>query len=471
MKRKGLFALLLTGFVLFLFSCTKLNSPTELGDELIPAVDNINTFDTTLEVQTSYHPYNDSSRHVLGENMALGKLNDPVFGTTTADMYFNLSSSVYGTSPFNHRDSVKLIDSVVLQLAYVGAFGDTSQSGQLNVQVSDILSNNGFVDTLAYRYDHEGFTTGSSLGTSFFNVSRLKDTQTLIRKQDTTKVANVLRIRLNNSLGDRLKDFDTSANGAYRNDSLFRVAFRGLAVKTTAVTSQGTLAYFNLSNAATELRVYYKGQKGGVVDSAQSAVFRHTTWSQANSISRTPGGEYLASLNVPSPQQIYIQSSPQGSYAGIYIPGLSSFPNRIIHRAELIAFKEPSAAENSLTPPNRLFLDHKGTTDSAFLFDNDIPAIGDGSFNLGIFGGNLRNDNSYRFNITRYVQGIVTRRERNDSLRLYAPLRTILNSRLYGQQVSIPVLSVIANGRVVLAGANHTDPARRLRLRIIYSNI
>jgi hypothetical protein len=83
----------------------------------------------------------------------------------------------------------------------------------------------------------------------------------------------------------------------------------------------------------------------------------------------------------------------------------------------------------------------------------------------------LRSDNSYRFNITRYVQGIVTRKEPNDSLRIYAPLRTVLQSKLFGQKVTVPVLSVIANGRVTLAGANHPDPARRIRLRVVYSNL
>jgi hypothetical protein len=56
-------------------------------------------------------------------------------------------------------------------------------------------------------------------------------------------------------------------------------------------------------------------------------------------------------------------------------------------------------------------------------------------------------------------------------MRLYAPLRTTLYSKTLGQAVSVPVLPAIANGRVVLAGDNYPDPALRLRLRIIYSNL
>ncbi|MBB1285652.1 DUF4270 family protein [Flavisolibacter sp. BT320] len=471
MKLKVLAALLPFGFAFFLYSCTKLNEPTELGDELLPVVDNVNTFDTTLELQASYYPFNDSSRNLISENMALGKINDPVFGTTTADMYFNLSSRVYNASPFYNKDSVLGIDSVFLTLAYAGSYGDTaSGSSRVNVDVAEILQDNGFNDTTLYRYDQSGFTTGPVLGTTTFTPSQFKDTITLIQKRDTTKLVNVLRIKLSNSLGQKLAQFDTTGNGGYKSDSLFRTLFRGLAVKTTDVSGPGVLSYFNPGNTVSSLTVYYRYTKDGVKDTS-SAVFQHLTYSQANSIRRTAGGEYLANLAKTNSDQLYIQSAPQGSYVAISAPGLSTFPNKIIHRAELIAVKLPSAAENIFTVPNRLLLDHKGPTDTAFLFSQDIQIEASGSLNLSQFGGTLRNDNSYRFNITRYLQSIVTRNDRNDTLRLYAPLRSTLFAKTIGQYVSITNLSNIAAGRVVLAGVNHPNPASRLRLRIIYSNL
>jgi hypothetical protein len=403
--------------------------------------------------------------------MALGKLNDPVFGTTTADMYFNLSSSVYGSSPFGNKDSVLGIDSVVLQLAYAGAYGDTTGASSVNVEVAQINKGNDFTDTMLYRYDHPGFSTGPAISSTSFTVPQFKDTITLIRKSDTTRVANVLRVRLNNSLGQELSQIDTAGNGGYKNDSLFRTVFRGLAVRTTSVSGAGTLAYFNLISTGTALTVYYRSTKNGVKDTS-SAVFQHAKYSQANSIRRTPGGEYLANINAINPQQLYIQSSPQGSYVGIGVPQLNTFPNKVIHRAELIAYKLPSSLETTFASPQRLLLDHKGASDTAFLFDNDIQPNPDGSINLASFGGHLRSDNSYRFNITRYVQGIVTRKERNDTLRLYAPFRSVLFSRAIGNRfVSVPNMTNIAYGRVVLAGTTHPDPALRLRLRIVYSNL
>jgi hypothetical protein len=469
-KFNGLFALLTLGFVLFLFSCTKLNEPTELGGELLPAVDNVNTFDTLLPVSASYHPFLDSTVNVINDNMALGRLQDPVFGNTTADMYFNLSSSTYGSSPFYHQDSVIAIDSVVLTLAYAGAYGDTTASSSISVAVSEINKNSNFVDTSYYRYDQAGFTTGPVLGTKTFSIPDLKDSVVVVRKKDTVKLANVVRIRLDNSLGEKLRRFDTTANGPYKSDSLFRVAFRGLAVKATAASGVGTLAYINLSNANSGLTVYYRYSKNGVKDTA-TAAFTHSTYSQANSILRNPGGEFLANLNTASPEKLYIQSGPTGSYAGISVAGLTGLPNKVIHLAELITYRVPSAFDQILTKPDRLLLDHKSAGDTAFLFEKDVPTDISGSFNLTQFGGTLKGDNSYRFNITRYVQGIVTLKEPNDSLRLYAPFRSILYSKSPGTEVSLRNLSNVANGRVVVAGPNYPDPAMRPRLRIVYSNL
>ena len=476
MNLKGLLALFSSLLVLF-FSCTKINEATELGGDLIPTVDNVNTFDTTIDITAAYFPYDDSSKHLINENMALGRLNDPVFGTTTADMYFNLSSTVYGSYPFGARpDSVKAIDSVVLTLGFKAAYGDT-MSSQLSVEVSEIATQTGFSDTMAYRYDHAGFnTTGPVLGSKTFGFRSFKDTAYVNRKGDSTKSVNVLRIRLNNSIAEKLKGFDTAG---YKNDSLFRTLFRGLAVKTISTTGgQGAFAYFNLTDFTnSRLIVYYKVGRATGIDSGASISFIHNSYSQANSIRRTAGGDYLANLNQSSSQKLYIQSSPTGSYIGMAIPQLSSFPNKVIHRAELIAYKMPSVSDNLFAVPGRLLLDHKGTNnskDSAYLFENDLQPGFDGSLNFAVFGGNLRSDESYRFNITRYVQGIITRKERNDSLRLYAPFRSNLFARnlgVNGQSISIPNLTNNGSGRVVVANGNFPDPSKRLRLRIIYSNL
>ena len=95
MKKKYLALTLgtITTSLLILFSCTKINEATDLGGNLIPPVDNIHTFDTTLEVQVfndSFTVVTDSTIALPGFTHFLGKINnDPFFGKTNAQMFLS----------------------------------------------------------------------------------------------------------------------------------------------------------------------------------------------------------------------------------------------------------------------------------------------------------------------------------------------------------------------------------------------
>jgi hypothetical protein len=97
--------------------CKKINEATELGGGLIPPIDNINTFETFLDIETDNLLFADTTKVYFNDDLALGHIsNDPEFGVTHADAYFNISSSNYFTYPFINRDSVT-IDSVILSLS------------------------------------------------------------------------------------------------------------------------------------------------------------------------------------------------------------------------------------------------------------------------------------------------------------------------------------------------------------------
>ena len=472
-------------FIVLFSSCKKINEATELGGDLIPAVDNINTFDTLLAAQSNNAPFNDTAKLSYRDQVALGTLNDPEFGTTKAEVYFNVSAASYGTYPFvttapNNPDSLQ-IDSVILSLAYKGAYGDTNS--QHKVHVFEIDQNAGFNDTTGHRFSAPDIaTTGSELGSKTYIINTLNDSFAVGFKVDTPKVANVLRIPLAKTLGTRLAGYDISsgANGGFKSDSIFKTLFRGLALKVDNLGGNGGLAYFNLTDTGTKLTVFFRSRKStGAWDTAKFD-FVHSTGGEANIIRRSPGGSYntyLANRNGPD-DRIFIQSSPGGSYGAIFFPGLNTFGNKVIHRAELIVTKIPSAvpvSDQIFTPPARLMLDRINKTgDTAFILQNDLTPGLDGSLSYNLFGGTLNADNTYRINITRHVQGIVTRHEPNDTLRLYAPLRAFdWASNLAASQnhIAIPILSRVADGRVVLAGGSYPDPNVRLRLRIIYSNL
>jgi len=453
--------------LLFFPSCKKINESTQSGDDLIPAADNVHTFEMALTAATSNILFNDTTK-VLGTDLvALGDLNDPEFGHTHANIDFNITPSSFGLYPFVKTDSLN-IDSVVLSLSWKGAYGDTLTNGIQTVRVYEIDQNSGFSDTIRYKFsdpNSDFATTGSQLGSATYTINKLKDTIVLIRGTDTSKVNNVVRIRLDNSFGNRLAQYDTT-NG-YKNDSIFRTLFRGFALK--ADPGGNALSYFNLSDITnTKLTVYFRY---GNTDTS-SFNYYHVVNGQSNYINRQNGGNYQAYLTSGAGENIYIQSAP-GSYVSIKIPQLDTFSNKVIHRAELLAVKIPSVADNIFTPPSRLILDrtNKSTPDTAFMLEKDLVADVSGGIAFAPFGGTLLSDNTYRFNISRYVQSIVTRHIPNDTLRLYAPLRTNLYNSNFLSYLALPIISAIANGRVVLGGGTHADPAMRLRLRIIYSNL
>ena len=478
------FVVLIVSFFLVLFSCKRINEATELGGDLIPAVDNVNTFEISLNALTKNSILtnfikNDSGHRVYyDDQVALGDFNDPEFGHVHANFCFNVSAPVRGSYPFlPRRDTIHAIDSVVLSLRVSGAYGDTLSNGIQTVNVYEIPftgPSSSLNDDSLYRYnDPASDFNGTLVGTKTYTITRLRDTTEILNPGRVNKVANVLRVKLDPSIGNKLAQMDTTSgpNGGYKNDSVFKTIFNGLAVK--ASNSGNALSYFSLADTATKLIVYYK-YKVNQKDTAAIVEYSHNTDGQSNYVNVQPGGNWSASLNNSSSDKIYIQSSPSGSYTPIVIPDLSTFGNKVIHRAEIVATKIPSASENTFTPPFRLLLDRYRTSaagDTSLLFEKDLLIGNDGSIGYLNFGGTIKN-NLYRFDITRYVQGIVTRHERNDTLRLWAPLRVweySNNSRSYVR--NLPVNSRVAEGRVVLAAGNYADPGSRLRLRIVYSNL
>ena len=104
-------------FNVIVISCTKINEATELGGDLIPEVDNINTFEATYETVTDNRRFTDTTRIVNSSDLVVGHLNDPEFGKVDAGFHFNVLPTQFGKYPFVHKDSVIVMDSVVLQLA------------------------------------------------------------------------------------------------------------------------------------------------------------------------------------------------------------------------------------------------------------------------------------------------------------------------------------------------------------------
>ncbi len=467
--------------ILLAFSCEKIDT-TDIGDDLIPAVDNVHTFDTIMDVITDNVLLPDSTRVLRSEAHAWGVIqNDPEFGKTKGEVYFSLTPNGYGTHPFPKKDSTLEIDSVVLAVAYVGAFGDTANSIQ-RITVHEIDQDAAFEDSvIGYPLTAAGIAVHvASLGSKLVDFKTLDDSVIDVRKRDTFRLKNQLRIQLDKTLANRFLAYDTS--NAYKNDSSFKAVFKGFALKVDEAGSpqKNALAYFLPSGANTKLIFYYRVKNGSAVTDTLSAEFGfyQFNFANANVLSRTPANNYLTYLNNgnPSDDKMYIQSSP-GSYANITIPNLNTLSNRIIHRAELIIESISNDPLEIYPKPGALFLDAIDTAKKRiitvpldFSYESDFETT---------FGGLIKY-NIYNFNLSRYVQGIVTRHETAYTLRLSAPFRTNatevrggigITPSPPGENSGFPINSPLAYGRVILAGGSYADPTKRVRLRIIYSKI
>ena len=157
------------------------------------------------------------------------------------------------------------------------------------------------------------------------------------------------------------------------------------------------------------------------------------------------------------------------------IPGLDTFSNTVIHRAEIVATPLRSTQDDIFVQPFGLFLDRINTTgDTASTFDIDMSLTNNFTaytYDISSFGGLLKSDSTYRFNISRYVQNIITTRNTNYKLRLYSPIRAFVYSPGYNAINQVYVTDRVAYGRVVLAGGSYINPSKRMRLRLVYSKL
>ena len=481
--------------LLFLaFSCKRINEATDLGGETLP--DGVNTFDTTLtSLQTYNHifdPLKDSVRVGRSNDQVLGYISsDPLFGKTSAKMFLELKPESYpwSFSGITNKDSLE-IDSVVLVLGWNRSYGDTTLPQRINVW--EINPNVDFRIDSFYTIRDPGFPHTTLLGTKTFTPQNLKDSVKAF--QDTT--VGQLRIKLDNSFGRRLLDYDTAH--AYQSDSAFQTYFNGFEISSDETMGNALMAFGIYNNPKTKLAVYYRFKKDGVITPTVSYFLFTNSSASHNYVNRFgfSGTDLLAkSTNDPPPpaspvedNPIYIINTP-GSYATIKIPALKDLSNRIVNRAELIVEQLWDPSNDKFPYPDALMLD---VYDSAlseykfipFDFTPSFPqgaASGIPNASFGLYGQNTvdgagRPIRVWKFNITRYVQNILTKQEPLHDFRLYTTQNAIgviragvvSNTGTYNF-VNILVNQQVAFGRVMVGGGKH--PTQTMRLRIVYTKI
>lgn len=463
----------LLALAVVLFSrCTKIDT-TSLGSGLIPGVDNIHTFDTTLNIiATNYDGFGTCDSIIKTTDLhALGVINNnPQFGSSSAEMYLELKPGSYPFSlPVHDSTKPVIVDSVVLVLKYAYSDGDTTISQKVNVyQLTQPLK----ADSLYNICDQLGYDP-FLLGQKTFVPKQLYDSVHAFKEED----ASQLRIPMNKSLGE----FFVNNASLLITDSAFVQMFKGFAIVPDGGVGGQALNYFDITSS--RLSIYVRSQRDTIIDTSAINLTFNVNCGHANYVKVSRGtSEITQHLSVPAngDSLLFIQTAP-GSYAKLKIPGLSNLPNVVIHRAELIAEQVYDPAATMFITPRQLFLEVPSLTDTT----KYIPVPCDFNINqlstgFTYFGGTANSFTSgggqqlmrYTFNISRYVQGIVSKHNPNRAFRLTAPYY-IHNPTEYTDDCNQVIsafyypLNSVGDGSVKLEGS--TQSPSRIRLRIVYS--
>jgi hypothetical protein len=475
-------------FIGFLFSaCTRIGT-TEMGLGLLPSMDSFNTKDTILDVETETVDRPDSLRIYGGDDQVVGITNnDPLFGSTTANMYFQLKPTFFPYFTRGSRDSVE-VDSAVLILAYRGFYGDSSKPVVLNLKrISGNTPLN--LDTSVASNYPEAYniqTDATMANPVSLDFARVHDS--IYNRFEAAK--DEIRIPLNKTFTDLfIKGYDSTT--AYKTDTTLRQYFPGFALSASTAGNTNVLVRINLLDTNTKLALYYRtnsttttGVRDTIVD-----YFKFTLYSNgyANFVKRNrTGSEAARHFGVAKDTLVYVQTSP-GTLVKIKVPGLKTFANKIIHRAELIAEQVPENIQQDaqFTAPNYLFL---GAYDSASKVIRNVPNDYQGTVNttqFDRFGGRriyksiqgFDNVASYNFDISRYMQGIVSRKDTIFDLRLFAPVNDSIkyvpaypnNLQAGTDYLTSSLGNQAAMGRVRLGGGKHSK--FKMRLHVYYSDL
>lgn len=389
-------AALAIAFIAFFSAC---NNPNDLGMELLPSTDLIEVKNLVDKNSISSYTYTEGPiRTDEPAKSLLGSFYDPVFGKTTINFAAHFRLQEYPDFGTN-----TVADSVKLFLYYRLMYGDTVTPQKFRVyELESPLD-----------VDQDYFQDVDLKEKASMHLLGERDYTPVIRldsaSQDT--FYQLITIPLDISLGQKLVSADSLQ---MVNNDVFLEYFKGLYIESEEQTSVGG-SILTLEAASSSifqgsaLVVYYNNDEN--INKEQPDTMLHpyviTQFSaRVNSIEHDYSGTlFEANLNVDSGTDslIYVQATG-GLRSKIYIEGLSAWKdslNMAINKAELVFQVDTIASElDKFRAPSQLLFTVLDETGKEFL-----PA--DYSFLPSYYGGVLRSDYTYRFNITQHLQQII----------------------------------------------------------------
>ena len=394
-------ALYISALAVFIISCSK--TTEKIGNGLLSEVDNIGMYYTDSVVMTCHSETIDTMATKGMTTVLLGSMMDPVMGLTNANfitqLHLSSTQQRFGANP--------VIDSVVLQLAVNGYYGDTTTLQTVHVyELADSL-----ISTEMYYQFSEVADKGIDLANGFQFRPRPK-TYISVSGQDTINQPTI-RIPLMNSFGEQLVMADSTV---YNTPDTFKRFCYGLKISCESVNENGAICYINpTSNTVTQLKIYYRETP----DAETQMRYDFYITSEDTYFNQYQHDYSLGSADFTQQviqedhslgqQQLYVQSMG-GIRSVITFPGFAEWANGliedgyhlIINEAKFIIPASAALPDSSiLTPPTSLaLLNIKADGGTSVL-----PDYLEGSSYYG--GSYSYTKKSVTFRISEYLQDLI----------------------------------------------------------------
>ncbi len=390
LERRNTLSIIIFLFIGF-FGCSE---PDEVGLNLI---NNKASFSTTDTISLkAYTTLSDSVITSFSNQHILGVMNDPVFGKVKSEIFteFRLPGNDFslGSDP--------QLDSVVLYLGYTGKYYGQLQTIQTlrvyelseSIPDNDTLHSNLFVP----HYDNH---IGQKL------LRPAPQDSVLV---DSVVVAPHFSIRLDDVFGQKI--IDANGTDAFRDIPSFLDYFKGLYISVDdEINGFGSIFNVNMYSFYTRLRLYYRDGD----ETATQHDFYISEFAKRFSYFKDFGFEganqfLLDQLGAQNPAEygdslLFLQSMGKlrSKITLPYLDELKKLPGLIINKASIIM---PVATDFSdeLFPEARQLILHRLNEQGRMEFLSDM-FLGEAYFG-GVYS---EADQHYKFNITRYLQGLL----------------------------------------------------------------
>lgn len=424
--------------VLFTSACKKPDA--DLGLELLPG-DELGVATDTAAMHAFSFQEDSLRTSGLSRNL-LGSYLDPQFGTVRTGIVTQLllsSSNVGAGQDTSGLQADSLVLSLVFDLSSYAYGGLGAQKFEV-FEVSEALS----VDTLFYSTDVPEIVD-DDLVASHSGIIAPKPLTSVVIEGDT--MAPQLRIRLDHSLAERFMNAFGSPDMV--NDASFLQFFKGIYITVNngqQIPFQDGILYFDLVHPDSRATLFYHDQLDTVPILRQFALpitsnsVRYSVVEHDHDQAIDPTIIQAMSDTNPTANSLFVQSLG-GSRTALRLPDIMEYSGegRILARAELIAPVQ-GTFNPYLPPPNQIFLFRLDSVGEEVFLPDQLSGV-------GTIDGNYRSQSrEYRFNITRYVQGVLNGQIPNNGLEMVAGS------------------SGISANRVVLAGPGTGNDRMRLLL-------